>query len=75
MSQRECLNRVGIVAGSEGDTAFFSKFIQETRGAEKRRETKTGEWTPVVLKVAGWHDEFISLLILFCLSPLVTHCS
>lgn len=75
VSPRECLNRVGMVAGSEGDTAFFSKFIQETRGAEERRETKTGEPTPVVLNVAGWHDDFISLLILFCLSPLATHCS
>ena len=75
MSQSECLNRVGMVAGSEGDTAFFSRSIQETRGAEERRETNTGEWTPAVLNVAGWHDDFISLSILFCLSPLVTHCS
>lgn len=54
-----------MVAGSEGHPPFLSMFTQETRKTEKR-ETRTGDLTLVVLKVADWHDNLISLPYFVC---------
>lgn len=49
-----------MMAGSEGHTPFLSVFTQETRKT-KKREIRTGDLTLVVLKVADWHDNLISV--------------